>query len=155
MVCLGNICRSPVAEGILREKLKNYKLDITVDSAGTSNYHVGENPDKRSIANAAKNKLDISQLKARQFEVEDFNRFDLIFAMDENNLKDIISLARNEDDKNKVKLLLAEHSKNGLSAVPDPYFGGENGFQLVFDLLNESCEHLAKKLHQETNSIKQ
>ena len=102
MVCLGNICRSPLAEGILREKIKETSMEIAIDSAGTSNYHIGEHPDKRTIENALKHNINISKLKARQFSVLDYDNFDLIFVMDSSNYSDVISLARNNEDIRKV-----------------------------------------------------
>lgn len=142
MVCLGNICRSPVAEGILRHKSENYKLNIQVDSAGTSNYHIGQHPDTRSAGNAAKRGVDISKLKGRQFSVQDFDNFDLIYVMDQSNYRDVLSLARNENDRQKVEMILNVSLPNSNKAVPDPYYGGENGFDLVFNLLDEACEKI-------------
>lgn len=155
MVCLGNICRSPVAEGVMKSKLNKYNLSIHVDSAGTAAYHIGENPDHRSIKNARKNGVDISQLIARQFEVADFNRFDRIYVMDAQNLKDVLHLAPTKADQLKVKLLLSELKNSSFKEVPDPYFGGEEGFQLVFDLLDDACDVVAKKNASEQNLIKQ
>ena len=155
MVCLGNICRSPVAEGIMRNKLEIFNLNIQVDSAGTSNYHIGENPDTRSANNALKNGLDISMLKARQFKVHDFDNFDIIYVMDEQNKIDVLSIARNENDKSKVKLILSELPNSSYKSVPDPYFGGEAGFQLVFDLLNKACENVAQKCANQTITLPQ
>lgn len=155
MVCLGNICRSPLAEGIMRSKLEAIDIPFEVDSAGTSNYHIGENPDARSVKNALKNGIDISNLKARQFVVKDFDQFDIIYVMDENNKSDVLSLARNEQDVAKVKLILSETPKSAHKSVPDPYFGGEAGFQLVFELLDQACEIVAQKLSNHTISIKQ
>ncbi len=155
MVCLGNICRSPVAEGIMQSKLDQYNLNITVDSAGTSNYHIGENPDVRSTKNALKNGIDISKLISRQFKADDFGRFDIIYVMDEQNKIDVLSLARNENDKSKVKLMLSELPNSSHKSVPDPYFGGEEGFQLVFDLLSQACENVALKLAHQVNLQKQ
>jgi protein-tyrosine phosphatase len=155
MVCLGNICRSPLAEGIMRSKLEKYHLNIIVDSAGTSNYHINENPDPRSIKNAHKNGIDISNLKARQFVVEDFDKFDLVYVMDEQNKIDVLKLARHDGDKLKVKLMLHELTNIAHKSVPDPYFGGEAGFQLVFDLLDHACENFAQKLANQPISINQ
>jgi protein-tyrosine phosphatase len=155
MVCLGNICRSPVAEGIMRQKLKAYNLNITVDSAGTSNYHINENPDLRSSKNASKNGIDISTFIARQFKAEDFERFNLIYVMDEQNMHDVLSLARNSEDKTKVKLLLSELPNTSYKNVPDPYFGGDAGFQLVFDLLDQACQSVAERYSNQLQSIKQ
>ena len=155
MVCLGNICRSPVAEGVMRSKLEKYKLNIKLDSAGTSNYHIGENPDQRSVKNASKNGIDISHLKARQFKENDFNEFDIIFVMDEQNKKDILSLAKNKEDQEKVKLILNESSITSHINVPDPFFGDEAGFQLVFELLDQACESMAQKLSNQIIYLKQ
>ena len=122
MVCLGNICRSPVAEGVMRQLIESKKIQATVDSAGTSNYHIGEHPDKRTFANALKNGVDISKLKARQFKVSDFDEFDTIFVMDSSNYSNVIELARNKNDIKKVELILNRvHPKSNM-AVPDPYF---------------------------------
>ena len=144
MVCLGNICRSPLAEGILASKLP--KNQFLVDSAGTGNWHVGHLPDQRSIAVAKKNKLDITNQKGRQFKVEDFDTFDYIYVMDNSNFKDVQSLARNEADKAKVKLILNEIFPNENVDVPDPYYGMENGFDNVYKMLDETCNVLAEKL---------
>jgi len=146
MVCLGNICRSPLAEGILREKTKEYSEDIIIDSAGTSNYHIGSQPDNRTIANALTHGVDVSQLKARQFTVSDFDNFDHIYVMDSSNYSDVIALARNEGDKKKVALLLNSIYPNSNMSVPDPYFGGEQGFENVFILLDNACEVIAGSL---------
>ena len=131
MVCLGNICRSPMAEGIMRKLGGD---EVEVDSAGTANYHIGSQPDKRMIATAFKHGIDISNLTARQFQSEDFDSFDVIFAMDSSNFQNIISLAKDNIDKQKVKMIL----ENG--SVPDPYYGGNEGFENVYQLLHESCQ---------------
>jgi len=145
MVCLGNICRSPIAEGILRHKLRAMNLkNVVTDSAGTIAMHTGEAPDLRMQKTALKNGIDISDLRARQFVVKDFDEFDLIFAMDRSNLKNILTLARNENDKKKVKLILNESFPEEDREVPDPYFGGEEGFQHVFELLDETTDQLIK-----------
>jgi protein-tyrosine phosphatase len=146
MVCLGNICRSPLAEGILRDKAEKLNLDITIDSAGTSNYHIGQHPDNRTVLNAKQHGIDISQLKGRQFQVEDFDKFDTIFVMDSSNYADVISLARNENDKRKVELILNRVYPNSNMAVPDPYFGGEQGFENVFILLEKACDVIAHSM---------
>ncbi|WP_166964438.1 low molecular weight protein-tyrosine-phosphatase [Yeosuana marina] len=144
MVCLGNICRSPLAEGILRSKLPDDKY--IVDSAGTANYHIGATPDKRSIAVAKKYGIDISNLKGRQFSVKDFDDFDVIYVMDESNYNNVLSLARNEHDSSKVKLILNEVYPNKNFDVPDPYYGGEQGFENVYNMLNEACTRIADRL---------
>lgn len=143
MVCLGNICRSPIAEGILRHKLRVMKNeDVMTDSAGTSNFHVGEAPDVRMRMTAVKNGMDISDLRARQFVESDFDEFDLIYVMDISNKRDILSLARNDADRAKVKLILDETYPGENREVPDPYFGGDEGFQQVFDLLDDATDQL-------------
>src|SRR5690606_15304055 len=144
MVCLGNICRSPLAEGILKSKLP--KQNFIVDSAGTANYHVGIAPDVRSIAVAKKYGLDISNLKGRQFSTTDFDMFDLIYVMDESNYNNVLSVARNESDKAKVKLILNEMYPNQNLVVPDPYYGGEEGFENVYKMLDEACTKIAELL---------
>jgi protein-tyrosine phosphatase len=146
MVCLGNICRSPLAEGILREKTKAAGIDVYIDSAGTSNYHTGEHPDKRTILNAKQHGVDLSQLKARQFTAEDYDAFDTIFVMDSSNYSDVISLSRNNDDKKKVELILNRVYPGSNMSVPDPYFGGEQGFENVFILLDKACEIIVDAL---------
>ncbi len=146
MVCLGNICRSPLAYGLLRRKVSENSLKVEVDSAGTSAYHVGDAPDHR-MAETAKNRgTDISFLRARQFEYNDFQAFDLIYVMDESNLKNVLALAQNEEDKMKVKLILNEIS-NSDAEVPDPYFGGQSGFEQVYDLLDEATDKIIEKMN--------
>ncbi|MEJ2114253.1 MAG: low molecular weight phosphotyrosine protein phosphatase [Flavobacteriaceae bacterium] len=144
MVCLGNICRSPLAEGILRSKLP--KDLFIVDSAGTADYHIGNSPDKRSISVAKKYGIDISNLKGRQFMQSDFDDFDYIFVMDESNYQNVIKLARNKDDANKVQYILNEIYPNQNYSVQDPYYGGESGFESVFKMLDEACINIANKL---------
>tara|TARA_B100001564_G_scaffold312545_1_gene285510 strand:- start:3805 stop:4251 length:447 start_codon:yes stop_codon:yes gene_type:complete len=139
MVCLGNICRSPLAEGILKKKAKN--LDLIIDSAGTANYHVGKNPDIRSIEIAEKHGIDIKNQIARQFTKNDFINFDVIYAMDKQNYYDIIKKASSKLEIEKVKLILSE-SNNNLDCVPDPYYGGKNGFNDVYNMLDEACEKI-------------
>lgn len=148
MVCLGNICRSPLAEGILASKLPKDKF--IVDSAGTGDYHIGKQPDVRSIAIAKRNGLNICEQKARQFTEKDFTDYDYIYAMDHSNLNDILELASNVNHSNKVNLILNELFPNENVDVPDPYFGVENGFTSVYHLLDEVCEAIAIKL-QATN----
>ncbi|PTM06470.1 MAG: protein-tyrosine-phosphatase [Bacteroidetes bacterium] len=144
MVCLGNICRSPLAEGILKSKLQQDAFQV--DSAGTSNYHIGELPDKRSIDVAKKNGLDITHQRGRQFILEDFDAFDLIYAMDSSNYQNITKLARQPQDIAKVKLILEEIPNYNLNDVPDPYYGGSNGFDNVFEMLDLACAHISTKI---------
>lgn len=143
MVCLGNICRSPLAEGIMRSKLSK---DYVVDSAGTGAWHEGQLPDKRSITTAKKRGLDITNQRARQFKLSDFDTFDYIYVMDNSNYKNVIALASTEEAKLKVKLILNEIFPNENVDVPDPYYGGDDGFENVFDMLDQACEAIARKL---------
>ena len=144
MVCLGNICRSPLAEGILAAKLSKEKF--TVDSAGTGSWHIGHSPDERSIAVAKKNGIDINSQKGRQFSAADFDDFDYIFVMDNSNYSTVMALAKNEEQQNKVHLILNEMFPNENVDVPDPYFGLPNGFNLVYKMLDEVCTAIAAKL---------
>ena len=141
MVCLGNICRSPLAEGILKSKLS--PDSFFVDSAGTAAYHIGESPDHRSIAVAKKNGIDISNQKARKFSSNDFNEFDLIYAMDLENYQNICSLAKNKSDLIKVEMILNEINPSKNLSVPDPYYGGVHGFENVYDMLDKACSKIA------------
>lgn len=143
MVCLGNICRSPLAEGILTSKVN--AENVFVDSAGTGGYHIGNLPDKRSIAVALKYGLDITHQRCRKFNVQDFTEFDLIYVMDKSNYKNVIAQARNEGEKTKVKLILSEVLSD-ITEVPDPYYGGKDGFESVFKLLDNACEIISRKL---------
>lgn len=140
MVCLGNICRSPLAEGILQAKADAQGLPWEVDSAGTGAYHVGELPDPRSQAVARKYGLDISDQRARQFKAADLDRFDLIFAMDRSNYQNILRLAKTEEQRQKVKLIL-EFTGSGETNVPDPYWD-DNGFEHVYQLLDTACDRI-------------
>ena len=141
MVCLGNICRSPLAEGILKSKTKN----LEVDSAGTASYHIGKQPDFRSIDIAKKYDIDLTNQRARQFSTRDFDEFDKIYVMDNDNYSKIISLTRNQEDMDKVDLILNEIYPKEYKSVPDPYYGGDEGFQNIYNLLETSCEVIAKK----------
>ena len=141
MVCLGNICRSPLAEGILQSKVDDHHL---VDSAGTGDWHVGEQPDRRSVAVAKKHGVDISDQRAMHFNPIFFDEFDLIFAMDQQNMVDLQNLARNEEDQNKIKLILKE-GVGVTDNVPDPYYDGDDAFEHVFQLLDEATNGLIKK----------
>ena len=144
MVCLGNICRSPMAEGILRDKASKLSYDIEVDSAGTAAYHIGEAPDSRMIETAMSRGINISDLRARQFCVNDFDVFDKIYAMDASNLSNMQQLARNKSDLDKLDLLLNCKDSFLNKSVPDPYYGGEDGFFNVYDILEESIEFILK-----------
>lgn len=146
MVCLGNICRSPLAEGIMRKKIEEAGISTEVDSAGTANYHVGEQPDRRSIKKGKEYNIDIAQLSGRQFVQADFDNFDYIYVMDHSNYDNVTRLARNEADINKVKLILEEAENVYETEVPDPYYGGEDGFEHVYQLLDNACNNIIKKL---------
>lgn len=150
-VCLGNICRSPLAEGIFREKVKAAGLGdrIRIDSAGTGNWHIGEPPDERAQVCARGRGLDIGALRARQFESADFDRFDRILAMDSKNLVDILHRARGEGDKARVRLMLDYAGGPAGKDVPDPYFGGAEGFDHVFELLSHACDALLAEIRHQ------
>lgn len=140
MVCLGNICRSPMAEGVLRQKAITAGKNWEIDSAGTSNFHVGDPPDERSILKMEQYNIDIRSLRARQFSEKDFDKFDLILAMDESNVANILKLARKEEHRSKVKLIMNYAFPGKDMSVPDPYYGGESGFEQVYRLLDEACD---------------
>ncbi|HMQ48632.1 MAG TPA: low molecular weight protein-tyrosine-phosphatase [Saprospiraceae bacterium] len=144
MVCLGNICRSPLAEGIMRHKIEVNQLDWEVDSAGTGSWHIGEAPDTRSIAIARKHGLDISHQTARQVQVADLETFDLILTMDSSNYRDVLSLAQNEAQQQKVNMILNYAFPESDESVPDPYWDS-NGFAAVFQMLEEACEQIVFK----------
>lgn len=134
MVCLGNICRSPLAHGIFEKLSKEFS--ITVDSAGTASYHIGSSPDPRSIKIAIKHGIDISNQRARQFTRSDFDSFDHIFVMDRQNLRNVLKLSQTEAERNKVKLLLTNEE------VEDPYYGGDKGFEIVFDKIEKASKDI-------------
>jgi len=144
MVCLGNICRSPLAEGILAHKTQH--LNIEVDSAGTAGYHIGKLPDERSIEIAEKYNIDLTKQRARQFSRADFDDFDIIYAMDTNNYTHLISLADNETERNKVRLILNEVNPEKFESVPDPYYGGDDGFQNIFNMLDDACNKIISQI---------
>ncbi|MFD1550680.1 low molecular weight phosphotyrosine protein phosphatase [Putridiphycobacter roseus] len=144
MVCLGNICRSPMAEGILRDKIKRDNLKMWVDSAGTSGQHIGEAPDRRMQRTAIQKGVDISDLRSRKFKKKDFKKYDLIYVMDNSNFSNIADLASSPEEKAKIKLILNETHPGENAQVPDPYFGGESGFGLVFDLLDKATDKIVE-----------
>jgi protein-tyrosine phosphatase len=136
-----------MADGLLRHKVQRDGISATVDSAGTANYHVGGPPDERMTETAMQNGIDISNLRARQFEVPDFDNFDLIYVMDQSNYSNVTRLARNEKDITKVKLILLELGESErISEVPDPYYGGQGGFDHVYDLLDRATDVIIEKL---------
>jgi len=144
MVCLGNICRSPLAEGILKSKVDTNQ--IQVDSAGTGGWHVGDLPDPRSIAVAKKNHIDITDQRGRKFSTYDFETYDHIFVMDNSNYRDVIALANSDEEKRKVQRILDTIFPGENVDVPDPYYGGENGFEDVFKMLDEACAKIADRI---------
>ncbi len=146
MVCLGNICRSPMAAGVLRDKLMASELDVLIDSAGTSSLHKGETPDKRAIKCLNAYGIDISGLKARPFTSKDFSDFDIIFAMDTENYKGIIRQAANEWQKQKVFLFMESSMPGQSLSVPDPWYGDENGFHEVYKMIESNCDAIIEKL---------
>ena len=146
MVCLGNICRSPLAHGILAHKASIENLPIKVDSAGTGSWHVGSPPDPRSIATAKKYGIDISKQKARQFITHDFNYFDRIYVMDKSNLTDVLRLASSKEDSQKVELILKQFESPEVLSVPDPYYGGDQGFEHVYHLLDKACQQIINNI---------
>lgn len=143
MVCLGNICRSPLAEEILRSKLNDH---FQIDSAGIGAWHVGQKPDVRSIQVAKQHGLDISHQRARQFTTEDLDDFDLIYAMDKSVYDEIIGKAETEIQLQKIKCILSELQNPNSLDVPDPYYGDEKDFEMVFQILDEVTDVIAKKL---------
>jgi protein-tyrosine phosphatase len=146
MVCLGNICRSPMADGLLRRKVAELKLPVEVDSAGTSGLHSGEAPDPRMRETAKQFGTSIDDLRARQFSVADFDTFDMIFVMDHSNLKNVLTLAQSEEQRKKVRLILDElDGPKGLE-VPDPYYGGNQGFIDVYQLLDKATDRILEKI---------
>lgn len=139
MVCLGNICRSPLAEGIMRSKLGDEYL---IDSAGTGNWHEGETPDHRAVSVARKFGIDITGLQARQISTTDFEFFDLILVMDESNFRNVTALIEDEQHLSKVKMILADRD------VPDPYWGDESDFELVFELLDLATDEIISQFEK-------
>ena len=134
-----------MAEGILRDKAKDAGVNISIDSAGTGHWHIGQSPDERAEATAKKFGVDISALRGRQFSVSDFDEFDEIYVMDKSNYEDILALSRNQQDEEKVEMILNLTSPGKNHSVPDPYFGGISGFDKVFKMLDEACEVIIKK----------
>lgn len=145
MVCLGNICRSPLAEGILKHKAKAAGLNWTVESAGTNGYHIGEAPHHLSQKVARLNGIDICEQRARQFVKEDMDRYDKIYAMADDVLDDIRRIARNKWNPEKVDLFLNELHPAENRSVPDPWYGTEPGFHEVYKIINETCDAIIKK----------
>jgi len=144
MVCLGNICRSPLAEGILKAKVDVDK--VQVESAGTGGWHIGELPDSRSIDIAKKHGLDITDQRGKKFSAYDFETYDYIFVMDNSNYRDVIRMAKNDSEKQKVRLILDEIFPGENVDVPDPYYDGDHGFENVYQMLDQACEKIVSHL---------
>lgn len=144
MVCLGNLCRSPLAQGILASKIDPSVAHI--DSAGTASYHVGKLPDRRSIAVAKQHNIDLTNQRARAFSKEDFSEFDLIYVMDRSNYNALVDKAEDAQSMGKVRMILDELFPGQHREVPDPYYGGFEGFEEVYQLLEASCRSIAKKI---------
>ena len=146
MVCLGNICRSPMAEGVMKQVAEDHGLaHVFVDSCGFESYHLGDAPDKRAVKACKNHQIDISNQRQRLFKVSDFDVFDYIFVMDSNNYNDVRRMARNEQDMKKVDYLLNVVYPNSNKAVPDPYYGSDDGFENAFLLIEKACKQFAKE----------
>lgn len=154
MVCLGNICRSPLAEGIMKDKLQKQGVPAFVDSAGLIDFHEGEQPDHRSIATARHHGIDITGQRARPFSVKDFGSFDYIFVMDSNNQRDVLAMANDSGDKLKVHMLLNYAGIGTNRSVPDPYYGDMSDFEKVFQLLDQACENITRHFLNSQAGIK-
>jgi len=140
-VCMGNICRSPTAEGVMRRLIEDEGLDIEVDSAGTGGWHVGEPPDERATLAARRRGVTLAGA-ARQVEASDFRRFDMLVAMDRGNLRELLALAPDDEARAKVRLLVPD------ADVPDPYYGGDRGFETVLDMVESACRELLDELRE-------
>lgn len=146
MVCLGNICRSPMAQGILEDKIAKQGLDIEVDSAATSDYHIGDSPDPRAIKKMKEHNIDISHYRGRQLQPIDFDKFDRIYVMDSSNYQNAIKVARKDSDHEKVEMILNSTHPHSNRSVPDPYFGEDDGFEDVYWMLDEACNVIIEDL---------
>ncbi|MBA2422470.1 MAG: low molecular weight phosphotyrosine protein phosphatase [Chitinophagales bacterium] len=144
-VCLGNICRSPMAEGVMRNLIQEHNLDWEVESAGTESYHVGECPDNRAKRTAAKYGLDISRQVAKQISSKDFEWFDLIYALATDVMDEILSLKGSITHRDKIKLFMDELFPGEYRDVPDPWYGDESGFDPVYHLIKQGCEKIIER----------
>ncbi len=150
-VCMGNICRSPTAEGVFKDVVKKAKLSdkIIIDSAGTHAYHIGESPDRRSQSTARKHGIELSSQKARKVLIEDFDRFDYIIAMDRSNYEDLKRLAGNDEQIKKISLFMSYSTAWNNDEVPDPYYGGSNGFEQVFEMVHSASQGLLRHIQKQ------
>lgn len=146
MVCLGNICRSPLAEGIMRKKLEDSGIEGRVDSCGFEAFHTGDAPDQRSIEIARQYGVDISLQQSRLFKVDDFDRFDKIYVMDQNNFSDVASCARNKEDLDKVDFIMNAVYPGSNRPIPDPYYGGKSGFKNVWEMLDQASDKIIEQI---------
>jgi len=146
MVCLGNICRSPLAEGLMRQKLNKFHIDGEVNSCGFESFHIGDSPDYRSIQVASAHGVDITQHRGIQFKPSFFDYYDRIYVMDRHNYMDVISKARNENDKKKVDFIMNAVYPGKNTAVPDPYYGQISDFEKTWELLDMATEKIAESM---------
>ncbi|ELA8130766.1 low molecular weight protein-tyrosine-phosphatase [Vibrio parahaemolyticus] len=144
VVCMGNICRSPTGEAVLRAKAKELGVDVDIDSAGTIGYHTGNTPDSRAMTAGKQRGYSFKGMRARQVSVQDFEDFDLVLAADKANLADLLDICPAEH-RHKVSLFLS-HSNSSYDEIPDPYYGGDDGFELVLDLIEEASVAVLQKL---------
>ncbi|EJC6761838.1 low molecular weight phosphotyrosine protein phosphatase [Vibrio parahaemolyticus] len=144
VVCMGNICRSPTGEAVLRAKAEELGVDVDIDSAGTIGYHTGNTPDSRAMAAGKQRGYSFKGMRARQVSVQDFEDFDLVLAADKANLADLLDICPTEH-RHKVSLFLS-HSNSSYDEIPDPYYGGDDGFELVLDLIEEASVAVLQKL---------
>lgn len=145
MVCLGNICRSPLAHGILQHKVENLGLNASIDSAGTNGFHNGEFPDSRSMEIALVNGIDISYQRSRQIERRDIEEYDLIYVMDSSNYNNVLDMTSSEEEAQKVKMIMNELEPGRNINVPDPYYGGSDGFRNVYEMLDQVTDKIIEK----------
>ncbi|MGC8864793.1 MAG: low molecular weight protein-tyrosine-phosphatase [Bacteroidales bacterium] len=148
MVCMGNICRSPMAQGLMEEKIKKYGINASVDSAGTIDYHEGEPPDIRAQAIMKTHGIDISHQRARQIRPEDLEKFDYIFVMDSSNMRELLRI-NTPEQKDKIRYVTAFAWPGEDLEVPDPYYGGREGFENTYKVLDEACEAIARHILKE------
>lgn len=145
LVCLGNICRSPIAEGVLKHKAKQLGLDWQIDSAGTNGYHIGEAPHRFSQKICLQHGIDISRQRARRFTAKDFEEYDMIYALALDVYREIEKIGYRQVQMNKVYLFLSESKEGSTESVPDPWYGDESGYLPVFDIIEQTCTRIIKR----------